>query len=137
MAGSIFQGRDNMKGFRPLYGKRTEPTASLQTENMEISLEKIEIIRSILELATHSNIDVVLVVSPYCKYVPADFMEPLENLAKEYKLPFLNYINDTTFPNSPNLFFNDELHLNETGGLRFSGKVAHEIRRIDQDTQVK
>ncbi|HQP77970.1 MAG TPA: hypothetical protein PL069_11205 [Saprospiraceae bacterium] len=127
LTGYVFEGRDNMNGFRPLYGKRMDPTGSLQTENMEVSSEKVEIIRSLLELALENNIDVVLVVSPYCKYVPENFMEPLENLAKEYDLPLLNFINDTTFLNRPYLFFNDELHLNETGALKFSGKVAHEI----------
>ena len=128
VAGNVFRGRDNKKGFRPLYGKRMETTVNLQAGNMEISSEKMEVIRDILLLALENNIDVVLVVSPYCKHVPESFMEPLENLAREYKLPFLNFINDTTFLNSPSLFFNDELHLNESGAKIFTSKVAHEIK---------
>jgi hypothetical protein len=104
-----------------------DPTGTLQVEHIEVSPEKIEIIRSVLELVLKNRIDVVLVVSPYCKYVPENFMKPLEDLAKEYELPLFNHINDTTFLNRPYLFFNDELHLNETGALKFSDKVAHEI----------
>lgn len=128
LTGFIFRGRDNIEGFRPLYGKRIAPTGSLQTVNLEISPEKMDVIRNILLLARENNIDVVLVVSPFCKYVPENFMEPLDNLAKEFQLPVFNFINDTTFLNRPNVFFNDELHLNETGAKLFTCKVARAIK---------
>jgi len=118
-------------GYFPLYGKLNIPMNDDLYEQNVILPYKITWLRKCIELVLAHQVKLVLVVSPaYYRTMP-DF-SIVEEIAKDYKLPFLNHFADSRFSADSGLF-QDRTHLNHWGATCYTSIIASELKQYDTD----
>ena len=123
---------DKQKGFVPLDNSVSKVIVNdIQKES---SIERIDSVSNIVLadfIATCKNrgINLVICYSPILGNVKDEAML-LSNRFQELDVPFLDFSDDSTFINHPNLLFKDNTHLNKDGADIYSRIVAHKIKGI-------
>lgn len=102
---------------------------SIKNENTPIKYEidstEIKVYESFIQDCINSKVKLYIICSPlFKKSNHTDYSVKLaQEIAKKYNVNFFDYSRDSTFINSPKLFYNAE-HLNNEGAKVFSIKVA-------------
>ena len=118
--------REDIDGYIPLTNVWND---AIKIENTPIKYEidsiKIKVYKSFIQACINSKVKLYIICSPYfLKSTDADYSVKLaEEIANKYNVKFFDYSRDSTFINSPKLFYNAE-HLNNEGAKVFSIKVV-------------
>ncbi len=122
----------DIKGYVPLTGTWKNP---ILYENAlsyyDIDSLKVFMFESFLKDCINSDIGLFIVCSPYYKKsYNTDYSIILaQELAKKYRIPFLDFSNNTLFLNSSELFYDVE-HLNDKGAKVFSNVLIDTLNNI-------
>jgi hypothetical protein len=120
-------GRGNIDGFRSKNGTWKREILPLNANELILDQNKIATIKKFIAKTKENNIKLILTVSPYYMITPKDLYKPMENLAIENKIEFINHVQDSTFIKNAALF-NDVLHLNLNGATLFTNKISSEVK---------
>ena len=134
----IFRKEKTESGFLPLKNTITEEEKKKYIEEFELTKShehnrhidpnKIKSLTGIIELCQKKNVQVVLVMSPVLKRYNYDPVYSLVNgIAKQYKVPFLDFTGDERFNNMQ--YFADN-HMNKIGAAFFSSLLAQNLKQI-------
>lgn len=118
---------DGYNGYEPYKRIWKEPIAVAKIDTT-LKKEKIIVFESFIKDCINKKVNLLLVESPYYKILKS---EPpgsriMKEIAAKYSIPYLDFAQDTTFINHPDLFA-DETHLNDWGAEIFSNMIADSI----------
>lgn len=120
------------KGYQPLY---RQFSGSLNSNgngreiNKHLDTNKINIYKAFINDCKSNNIKLYVVISPYLKEVKESRSSQLaKQIAYSNNINFLNYSQDSAFVFKPE-FFDDEMHLNNTGAEFFTKKLIVNLEK--------
>lgn len=109
------------------WGKRID--SIVNTSITEIDTNKIFYLHQFIKLAKQAGSKVFLIYSPiFQKMNRNQEVEITNTICVEENVPFWDYSKDTTFLNN-NQYFQDILHLNNTGAILFSAIISNRIKQ--------
>lgn len=117
------------KGYVPLSKKWNMPILKdNDPPNYEIDSAEVSAYKSFIMDCTNSKVKLYVIYSPYfIKFSDkGKSISFAEEIAKNNKIEFLNYANDSNFISNPSLFA-DPSHLNEIGAKKFSSLIVNDI----------
>ena len=104
-----------------------DPTET-KHEISEVSVVKMECLKSLITEAKEYGVSVVLVSSPYWKGYPEVDLSVVKKLSVQMGVPFIDY-KDSDIRNNPD-WFADSMHLNDDGAQEFSKDIADKLKSI-------
>ncbi|MEO5893943.1 MAG: hypothetical protein ABIQ31_27040 [Ferruginibacter sp.] len=119
----------DLKGYKPLTGVWQKPITPEIFQDYKLDSVKVSMLTSFIDDCNRAGTKLFIVSSPiYVTYRERDpSMVLIDKVAKEKKVPFMDFSYDTSFTNHPFLF-NDPSHLNEKGAKLFTAKVTGMIK---------
>lgn len=117
------------EGYIPLDRIWNKPIQSDTTDlNYELDENKIKYFNAFIKDCIDSDVDLYIVSSPrYIKKIRKDLsIELAKQIANKSNIPFFNYSDDTLFLKHRE-YFNDQVHLNNTGAIIFSNIIIDTI----------
>lgn len=123
----------DIKGFKPLNRTWNNPIESRISDQYKLDSTKINIFTSFIEDCRNAGTKLFIVCSPtYINYSHKEYsISIIEKIAKEQNTGFIDFTNDTSFTNHPDLF-DDPAHLNVNGATIFSDKVMDSIAPVSK-----
>lgn len=117
-------------GYYPITDPHSYPTilSASDTPN-NIDPLKIQYLHKFINLCKTHDIRLVFIISPSYTIASTDEYKPLQDIAKEYDIPFLDYHTKKTFIDHPE-YFKDASHLWEKGAKLYSRIVSKDLKRI-------
>lgn len=117
-----------IKGYKPLLKTWTEIIEVRNSEIYKLDGIKLNIFSSFIKDCINARTKIYVVCSPsYIKYRQIDYsVSSIEKIAKKQNVEFIDFTNDSTFVNHPNLF-DDPSHLNAKGSELFTRIVIGNI----------
>lgn len=113
---------------------------SIETDTLEYKLDsnKINILKSFIELCKNHDIQAYIVISPrFIKYSGKDVsIDLVKKIVHESNIPFYDYSKDPVFWEHGE-YFADKVHLNNTGATIFSNKVIDTILQSREYLHIK
>jgi hypothetical protein len=113
---------------------------SIETDTLEYKLDsnKINILKSFIELCKNHDIQAYIVISPrFIKYSGKDVsIDLVKKIVNESNIPFYDYSKDPVFWEHGE-YFADKVHLNNTGATIFSNKVIDTILQSREYLHIK
>ena len=113
-------------GYVPLKGVMgRDETAVIDAGRTEDPF-KLKYVERLINLLQSNHVPVVFVASPKYRCTDSSELDPVKVICDRYHVPFLDYYASTMF-NEHLEWFQEAVHLNAEGALRFSALVAKEI----------
>jgi len=118
----------DMKGYKPLERNWNKPLSIRSPETYKLDTIKEKIFLSFIEDCRNAGTKLLLVCSPnFVKYNKPDYsIAVMKKYALNKNITFLDFTNDTSFINHPDLF-DDPGHLNAAGSVIFTKKIIDSI----------
>lgn len=136
----FFIPQEDYKGYRPLYGTALLPEVNpedipLVKKEEALDSNFIKALTQFTERAISKDIKVVFAISP--RYNRVDYSQnesfiKIKSIAKQYKIPFYDYLFHDAFLNQPDLFY-DAIHLNHKGALKYSKLISTHMEEAFMD----
>jgi len=117
-------------GYVPLHRTWKGTFRTINYENYEVDSNKVNSFKEFIELSKDSGTKVFVIFSPIL--IKFDRWKGViigKGICKENGVPFIDFSHDPAFLNHPELF-QDEVHLNERGAMKFSSKLEKIIHHI-------
>lgn len=113
--------------------------ANLAPVEINIDAEVVKAFKGFIEELKEENIKLTLVIAPF--YIEGqdrvinkdEHLEVISSISQEYKLPLLDYTQDS-LSYTQDLFYNN-MHLNKKGAELFSSKLALDLKSIVEDVK--
>ena len=117
-------------GYYPITDPHSYPTILRASDTPNnIDPLKIQYLHKFINLCKTHDIRLVFIISPSYTIASTDEYKPLQDIAKEYDIPFLDYHTKKTFIDHPE-YFKDASHLWEKGAKLYSLIVSKDLKRI-------
>jgi hypothetical protein len=118
-----------IRGFFPTSTYLTPPAKKRIVWKYHTNEFQMEYFRRLIEYLQSEGIQLVLAEHPMpALYTPQDhplFVADIQKIADEYKVPYLDYMNDSSMTGI--LYFADETHLNVRGVTAYNNKLISEM----------
>jgi hypothetical protein len=118
----------DVDGYKPLTRVWDKPMKDWDWYEYKFDTVKINIFKAFVDDCRNAGTRLIIVCSP--KYIIFHEKEVsiamIEQIARDKKVGFLDFVNDTTFTNHPN-YFDDDGHLNFHGAEIFTNVVLNRI----------
>lgn len=119
---------ETIKGYLPKNDvMKYEPVNNEEDNLIEYDSLKMECLNRIIELCKSKRIELAFYVSPCFRKSNTSKYDYVEELAKKYGLPFMNYCCDTFFIGKRDLFY-DAVHLNSVGATMYTNKSISKMK---------
>ena len=115
-------------GYIPLKGECTSPLVAADRKGTEYDPNKIRFLRKFIGLCQDKGVKLILTTSPRFSNMQGDKRLLLTDLAKEYKIPYLNFEQNEYFLLHPE-YFRDPLHLNDNGARIYTSMIIYNIKQ--------
>ncbi len=124
-------------GYVPLYGEWNEPLTTDSKTTYELDTVKVKYYEMFIKDCLRSGVKLIVVCSPdYVKELHDDAsVKAGMEIAARYRVPFLNFLDDSEF--SDRRLFADKDHLNNNGAIKFSGILVKDLKEIVGQPAVK
>lgn len=118
-------------GYIPMYTKWEKPIEIKSVERKAADLNKVSYLKEFISICQCESIKILLINSPhYIKYDSTNEWPCIvDDLAKEYDVPFIDNEQDSYYLQYPNLF-NEPFHLNDEGAKHYTQEVLPIIRNL-------
>ena len=118
----------DLKGYKPLDNIWTQSLETRDFGPYQLDSVKVATFKSFIKDCQHAGTQLFVVCSPsYIKYLQRDnSISLIEQIAKEYNTPFMDFTNDSTFINHKYLF-DDPGHLNAKGAQLFTSILMNKF----------
>ena len=126
---------DYIKGFYPLQGidKRSPEQSKVQTKTDYVPVMndsfKLDYVEKFVELTKAKGVPLVIIASPKYGKVDSKDIQPVVDICKKHRIPFVDYYANEQFTNNIELF-KEPMHLNAAGARYFSRLVSSDIRNL-------
>ncbi len=128
----FFAPQVSFKGYRPLYGKMTEFSNEILSNEAisdEIDPFFVKNLKLFIDTAKEKGVNLIFTTSPFP--VKRDYstnisFQKIKKIAKRSNVPFYDHLNDERFIGNYNMF-NDPTHLNHEATLLFTSIIADHI----------
>lgn len=124
----FFVDGSKLNGYLPLYGNSKFMKLNLQPFSVPITKQSIYYFSKFIEIARSKGI-IVYIMSPP-RYQISNYTLDKKNInliCKRYGAKYVNYLNDTSFVNHPELF-KDRPHLNDKGAKILTEKFIERLK---------
>lgn len=120
--------KNDPQGYEPLFGCYDSDSERSEYGKGTVDSVKLKYIEKLIQLVQEKNIPIMFVVSPrYGEYSSIEFT-PVKDICQKYDVPFLDYYIDAEFMRHKE-WFNEPMHLNQTGAREYSRIIASEITK--------
>lgn len=127
----IHSSYKDLKGYRPRYEHiQKKAVASNEQVHIEPPVDETKLLyfRKLIEEVQEQGSTIVFVCSPYWNTHYQKHQATIENLCKEYNVPFLDYANsDICYDES---LFADSMHLNDEGARVFTCDLIGKLNML-------
>ncbi len=125
---NVMPSRNFYRGYDPLDGEMINEPAPMDYDAPDIDELKKEYLIRLFKECQAFGTQLIVAVSPIykCEY---NTYYIIEELCKEYDVPYLSHLCDTTFTNHKE-YFSDRVHLNRSGATKYSSCIAEELKNI-------
>lgn len=116
------------KGYMPLYKVWGEDLEETNDVN-EIDKQKTAYLKKIIQLCKDNNVKLIICNAPtyrLYKHSPK-WLEFLDSVTRKESIPYINYVDDSTFLSRKEWFYNKD-HLNDEGATQWTKLLANELR---------
>jgi hypothetical protein len=121
--------KEDRKGYMPLFGITTDTLKhKIEPINGKLDSNKLVAVYELIKYCKLNAIKLIFIQSPLFAVVPETLSSNyLKKLAIENNVFFWNLVDDPSFINKPELFY-DQYHLNDKGAIFFSSQLVHKIK---------
>ena len=129
MLKGLFPSTNFDRGYKPLYGVITDikNKASVTSPASGISEQKLDLFRDMINFCRNNNIQLYFTVSPIYVQQPNSAIKVFAN---ELNVSVLDYSNDPELIRRE--YFQDIDHLNHTGAVAYTDKIASRIQSLSE-----
>lgn len=114
-------------GYAPIQGVMTDgEKRPIITESIKTDDVKIYFLRNLVVDVRSKGGQIIFIASPKYHVSSSEVYQPLRDICDEYKVPFWDYYNDSTFQESE--YFKEPMHLNKKGAEVFSNYIVNKIK---------
>ena len=106
-----------------------EPGIHLYPIDVKYDMLKIYYLEEFIIDCKNKGVVLVFGLSPMYKARKTDIFTPLINLCRKYQVPLLDYYTDVQFNRSHDFFY-DSVHMNRNGAIKFTSKIASQLKSI-------
>ena len=121
-----------LAGYQPYFEKWKGGETIVDSHDQNLDLIRIEAFEEILKMAKERNIKLAVVISPAYKQYADNYnptTEEIKKITDQNRVPFWNYIGDTTYLHHKQ-YFMDVRHMNDEGARVFTAAIIQRLKSL-------